>query len=166
MRHVYQLQSETIKVLKGREQSIADELNVTDRYIYAILAGSETDPFAKFIEIYAAAVRDGAPVRHWEERMEAIRAKHESRERLSLRTEAKCFAKESTNVSIAAIDDLDPHAVLREAREAIAQGKRVEKAALAAIEAAETAKKSQSAFDPREAVRSFRSKKVSVGNGR
>lgn len=134
MRHVYQLQTETIKVLKTREGCIADEMNVKDRYIYAILAGGETDPFAKFLGLYTAAVRAGAPVHFWEEKLAAIRTRQEARERLCVVTETAHFAKESTDVSMAEIRSDEPHAKLREVREAIAQGKRTERALLCQIE--------------------------------
>lgn len=131
-RHTYQLQVETIKVLSDHKSCIAEKLDVSERYIRAVLAGTETDAFAKFLEIYRAAVRSGAPVHHWDDRLAEERELN--RVDLCLKTEAKAFTKESADVSIAALDG-DPHTVLREAREAIASGKRLDSAALSRIQA-------------------------------
>lgn len=132
MRHTYQLQTETIKVMCDYKAEIAAAMDVSDRYIGAILQGTETDPFAKFIELYRAAVRAGAPTRYWEDRIAEERELH-TRGNVSLTLAAQTYAKESADVSVAAIGN-DPHAVLREAREAIAAGKRLEHAALNEIE--------------------------------
>lgn len=140
MRHTYSLQPETIKALKTREKDVADEMNVCDRYIYAILGGSETDPFAKFVELYAAAKRAGCEVRHWDERLAAVRDRYKTPEQLCIEAEAAKYAKESTDVSVAVINGENVHTVLREAREAVAQGKRLERAALDVIERTEKAK--------------------------
>lgn len=155
-RHTYHLQSETIKVMSPHVEGVAAEMDVSDRYIRSILAGTETDPFAKFLELYRACVRAGAPVRHWDERLAEIR-ELDSRGDLCLKTEAQKYAKESADVTIAAIQD-DPHAVLREAREAIACGKRLEKAALSSIDALRQ--------QMGESVAEFRSKRAAVNGGR
>lgn len=130
-RHIYNLQSESIKVISGHVQEIADEMDVSARYIRSILQGTETDPFAKFLELYRAAVRAGAPVRHWDDRLAEIRDM-DARGELNLNREVQRFVKESGDVPIAALDG-DPHAVLREVREVNACGKKLETVALAAI---------------------------------
>jgi len=137
-RHIYHLQSETIKVLSGNVEGVADQMDVSTRHIYNILEGRETDPFAKFLELYRAAVRAGAPVRHWDDRLAEVRDIDRREDGLSIQTEAKRYAKESTDAVVASIDG-DPHTVLREARQAIAQGKRLERAALAAMDTREFA---------------------------
>lgn len=135
---------------------VAEEMDVSDRYIRAILAGTETDPFAKFLELYRACVRAGAPVRHWDDRLAEIRD-IDSRGDLCIKKEAQSYAKESADVSVAAIQG-DPHAVLREAREAIACGKRLEKAALSSIE---TLRQQMG-----DSIAGYRSKRVVSLNGK
>jgi len=128
MRHTYSLQTETIKVLKGNEAHIADAMDVSDRYIYAILGGNETDPFAKFLTLYSAAVRSGAPTRYWDERLKACRLRNERHGKLDASTEAARLASEAADVSAAFIEARDSHTKLREVREEIAQAKRLERA--------------------------------------
>ena len=72
MRHTYELSHESRKVLSGNVKTVADEMEVNDKYIYAILAGTETDPFAKFVHLYKAAARAGAPVCHFQNRLREI----------------------------------------------------------------------------------------------
>ena len=77
MRHSYELTNETRKVLSGNIPRISEEANVSDKYLHGILAETVTDPFAPFEHYYAAAVRAGAPIAHWDAQLAAIRARYE-----------------------------------------------------------------------------------------
>lgn len=50
-RHTYELTSQTIKVVNGHAGDLAEEMHVNDKHIYAILAGTYTDPFAAVVLI-------------------------------------------------------------------------------------------------------------------
>jgi len=76
MRETYELSEETRAVVTGNVKNIAEEMGKSDKYLYAILAGTETDVFAKFKPEYAAAVRAGAPVEHWDNWMAAVRQRY------------------------------------------------------------------------------------------
>ena len=78
MRETYQLSDQTLKVLKGHIRPVADEMGKSDKYLYAVLAGTETDVFAKFKPEYAAAVRAGAPVHHWDDWFAAVRQRYQT----------------------------------------------------------------------------------------
>ena len=56
-RETYELSDETRKVLTDHVKPVADEMDKTPQYLHAILSGVETDIFAKFVPLYAAAVR-------------------------------------------------------------------------------------------------------------
>lgn len=77
-RHSYSLSDETIRVLSGKVQPVAEEWDVIDKHVYAILAGTYTDPFAVFHAMYAAAIRAGCDVSHWDEKLKATRSKYAS----------------------------------------------------------------------------------------
>lgn len=77
MRHDYDLTNETRQILSGNVIDTAAEMNVADKYLYAILAGTQTDPFAKFEHLYAASVRAGGRVGLWDNKLAAIRARYE-----------------------------------------------------------------------------------------
>src|SRR6059058_2727525 len=77
MRHDYDLTNETRKVFSGNVPRIAEEANVSDKYIHGILAGSQTDPFAPFVHYYAASVRAGADIDRWDNKLATIRARYE-----------------------------------------------------------------------------------------
>lgn len=77
MRQTYRLSDETRAVLTDYVKPISEEMNKSDKYIYAFLSESQTDLFAKFLPLYAAAVRAGAPVCHWDNRLAGIRARYE-----------------------------------------------------------------------------------------
>lgn len=76
VRHCYELQPETIKAINGHAQNVAEEMDVSDKHIYAILAGTETDPFSKFVVLFSAAVRAGCDVSPWLNRLEAVVGKY------------------------------------------------------------------------------------------
>lgn len=80
MRHIYELTDETRKVLSGNVRRVAEEMHVSDQYLHAIMANSETDVFAKFEHLYAAATRAGAPVCHWDHKLAAIHARYEKQQ--------------------------------------------------------------------------------------
>jgi hypothetical protein len=94
MRHQHELTDETRRVLSGNVQAIADEMHVSPQYLHAILAGSETDAFAKFEHQYAGAVRAGAPVCHWDHKLATIRARYEKQQ--PLKTAVQCLTEKIT----------------------------------------------------------------------
>lgn len=143
-RTTYEISDQTRAVLTDKVTAIASEMDVNPSYLYQLLSGVGTDCFAKFCRLYAAAVRAGADTRYWDERLLEIRERNERRENLCIHQETARFAQESADVSIAHIEGKDAQTLLREAREAIAQGKRLERAALDEIEAQERTKRPHS----------------------
>ena len=95
MRETYTTSDETRKVLTGHVKPIAFEMDKSDKYIYAILADTEPDRFAQFQSLYAAAVRAGAPVCHWDLWFEAVKAKYAKT--VPLQTAIECLAEKITN---------------------------------------------------------------------
>lgn len=91
MRYDYPLTDETLAVLTDNVADIAAEMDVNVSYLYQILSGSQNDCFAKFQRLYAAAVRAGAPVCRWDNKLAAIRARYEKR--APLKTEIECLAE-------------------------------------------------------------------------
>ena len=89
MRFTYALSDETRKVLTENVGRISEEMDVVDKYLYAILANDKTDPFAPFVRLYAAAVRSGAPVCYYDHKLAAIRARYEKS--IPLKTEIDCL---------------------------------------------------------------------------
>lgn len=58
MRHTYdELTPETEAAMRPCVGGIAYELNVTDKYLYALLGGEKTDPFARFLPLFRATSR-------------------------------------------------------------------------------------------------------------
>ena len=135
MRHSYELQPETIKAINGCAQKIAEEMDVSDKHIYAILAGTETDPFAKFKVIYAAAVRAGCDVGHWLRSLEGIRAKYYRMEPQSIEKETAKSVKEFNDVVIASIEGKPIDKQLIEIDQAISQLEILRKAAISQLAA-------------------------------
>jgi hypothetical protein len=80
MRHTHELTDETRKVMSGHVKLIALEADISDKHIYGILAGTNTDPFAPFEYYYAAEVRAGAPVCHYDNKLAAIRTRYEKQQ--------------------------------------------------------------------------------------
>lgn len=75
-RHIYTLSQETRSILTPHVQEIADEAGVTDKYLYQMLAGTETDPFVKFHNLlYAPAVRRGIDVSPWDAKLTGTRTR-------------------------------------------------------------------------------------------
>lgn len=62
MRHTYSLTDETRKVISGKVQAVADEWDVSDKAVYAILTEAQTDPYSKFRAMFKAALRAGCDV--------------------------------------------------------------------------------------------------------
>jgi hypothetical protein len=121
MRHIYELSPETIKTINGHAGKVAEELDVSDKHVYAILAGTETDPFAKFSALYAASVRAGCDVSHWLRRLDTIRAKYYRMEPSCVKTETAKSVKEFGDVVTASIEDKPLETQLIETDQAIAQ---------------------------------------------
>lgn len=134
-RKTYELSAETIKVLNGQSTKVAEEFGCDPSYMHGILAKSETDPFAKFEWLYAAAVRAGCDVSHWLNRLDAIRAKYYRMEPKCLETETAKFVKESTDVPIAKINDRPLKDQLAEVTQALKQGEILRDTILDAINA-------------------------------
>lgn len=132
-RHNFRLTEETIKVFNGSAKAIADEADVSDKYIHAILAGTETDPFAPFQFYYAAAVRAGTDVSHYDNRLAIIRSKYQTSEKLCHRTETAKLGNETADVSSAVLTDEPLYKQLVEATQARDQAERTVKAILGAI---------------------------------
>jgi hypothetical protein len=84
MRHDYELTDETRKTLSGNVQDIADEMHVSDKHLYGILAGTKTDPFAVFEHLYASTCRADRETCHWDNKLAAHRARRKSRPSKSL----------------------------------------------------------------------------------
>lgn len=89
MRHTYELTDETRKVLAGNVIRTAEEMNVSDKFVYGILSGDKTDPFAPFEHLYAASVRAGNPVCIYRSKLDAIDARYENK--VPLKTEVECL---------------------------------------------------------------------------
>jgi len=135
VRHIYELQPETIKTINGCAQKVAEELDVSDKYVYAILAGTQTDPFAKFKVLYAAAVRAGCDVSHWLRSLDAIRAKYYRMEPQCVEKETAKSVKEFNDVVIASIEGKPLETQLIEIDQAISQLEILRKAAISQIAA-------------------------------
>lgn len=86
MRETYRLSPETRKTLTNRAGEFADEMDKADKYFYAILADTETDPFAKFLPFYAAACRLRVNC-HWKAKLEATEARYAAFPEVSLPAE-------------------------------------------------------------------------------
>lgn len=65
MREIYRLTDESRHVLTGNCGKIAAEMDVSDKYLYAMLAESETDVYAPFRRLFRAAANACAPVEIW-----------------------------------------------------------------------------------------------------
>lgn len=76
-REIYELSDETRLVLSHKPEAIAEEMGKHKSFVYDFLEFRATDPFAKLLPIYNAAIRVGAPYCHWDNRMEASRARYE-----------------------------------------------------------------------------------------
>lgn len=90
MRVIYSLTDQTRKVFAFGVAAIAEEMSVAAQYLHAVLSGTETDIFAKFERLYAACVRAGAPVCHWDNRLREIRAKYQPKD---LARPVECLAE-------------------------------------------------------------------------
>lgn len=66
MRETYRLSDPTRQVIADNVQAIAEQMDVTPNYLHQVLAGYETDSFAKFRRLYAACVRAGVDVSPWD----------------------------------------------------------------------------------------------------
>jgi hypothetical protein len=130
MRHFYPITDETRKVINEHVDAIAKEMGVSDKYIYRVMGKAESDPFAKFLTMYVAALRLGISVVPWITALKLLEEKYRplSKE-LCVITEAKKFVKESNDVAVAHMGDEDLLKLREEQIEANMQGER----ALAAI---------------------------------
>jgi transcriptional regulator with XRE-family HTH domain len=73
MRHQRPLHDLTRAALEGRVKQISDELGVSDKYLYGILSGYNSDPFANFRPLFRAALRvDLAAGRAWFDDLRAL----------------------------------------------------------------------------------------------
>lgn len=115
MRHTYDLTDETRKVISGNITRTAEEMNVSDKFLYGILSGDKTDPFAPFEHLYAACKRAGNPTCHYRNKLDAIDARYEKQ--VPLKTEVECLTEkihsnaESSSQMVEALKDgiIDSH---------------------------------------------------------
>ena len=56
-REEYELTPQTKEALENEVQGIALEMEKSDKYLYAILSGKETDPYAKFRPLFRGVAR-------------------------------------------------------------------------------------------------------------
>ena len=135
MRHTFELSAETRKVINnGNVEQIADAMQVTDKYIYRIRSGDETDPFAKFMALFQGVLAAGFSVTPWITKLRMIEEHYRpiSKE-FCIQKETAEFVKESNDVAISHIngDDLDRQ--LAEVQQANAEGQDLERALIHAI---------------------------------
>lgn len=133
MKHVFELSDQTIKVVNGHATELAEEAGVGNKYIYAILANRETDPFAKFEHYYTAACRARLDVSPWDNRLAVIRSRYQQTDTLYLPLEAAKLVEETADVAIAVLTDKTPEQNLKEATEALRQAEKTYQAAIDAI---------------------------------
>lgn len=132
-RHTFRLTDETIKVFNGCAKLVAEEADVSDKYIHAILAGTETDPFAPFQFYYAAAARAGCDVSHYDNRLAIIRSKYKNVEKMCHKEETAKLGKETSDVSSVVLTGEPLYKQLVEAVEVRKQAERTVEAILSAI---------------------------------
>jgi hypothetical protein len=90
-REIYSLTDQTTAVVTDNVGAIAAEMDVSNKYLYAILSEEKTDPYAPFRRLYAAAVRAGAPTCHWEVDLNAIKTR--SMKIRPSKTEIECLTE-------------------------------------------------------------------------
>lgn len=132
-RKTYELSQQTIQAINGHATNVAEEFGCIDKYIYAILAGTVTDPFAKFAWLFSSAVRAGCDVSPWLTELDRIRAKYTFTNALCHEEETAKFVKESSDVPIANISGAPLYQQLSEIDQAIRQGELTRAALLDAI---------------------------------
>lgn len=135
-RHDYELTRQTLKVVNGHAQELADHLHVTDKHVYAILAGTYTDPFAIFDHWYSGCVRAGLDVSHYDNRLAQHRERAQTRSgELNINLEVAKATKEASDVPIARLNEKPLYDQLNETCQAISQLENVKRAILHAINA-------------------------------
>jgi hypothetical protein len=77
MRKPIVLSDETLTVLTDNVKAVATEYPCNTSFIYQILSGVETDCFAKFLRMWAAAVRADADVSPWLNTLLAVKTRYE-----------------------------------------------------------------------------------------
>ena len=124
MRHKYELSEETIKVLTGNISPVAAEMGVSDNYIYAVLAGTETDRFAAFEHLFISACNvPTARVEIWLDKLTAIyRAKRKAITnqvtttaaflQKKLKADAHSSAQLAAAITDGILDESECHAIL------------------------------------------------------
>lgn len=127
-RHNFRLTDETIKVFNGSAKAIADEADVSDKYIHAILAGKETDPFAPFRFYYEAAARAGKDVTPYDNRLALIRSKYQPADKLDCKEETAKLSSETSDITGAVLTGEPLYKQLVEATQARDQADRLVKA--------------------------------------
>lgn len=133
-RHTYELTSQTIKVVNGHAGDLAEEMHVNDKHVYAILAGTYTDPFAVFDLWYASCVRAGLDVSHYDNRLAMHREKAKMRSgELNIDAANASFTKEASDVPASRLSKESLYKQLEEVQQANAKGAILERALLHAI---------------------------------
>jgi len=130
MRKTHPLSQETIKVMSGYVADIAEEMDVSPQYVHGILSGVNADRFAQFSHDYAACLRAGASIEHWDNRLAAIRTKYEKAEpqtpihdclSTKIRSDASTTAQMVNAMSDGQIDEFEAKRII----EAIADERRI-----------------------------------------
>lgn len=85
MRHVYPLTQATKKTLKQNVAAIATKMDVTERFIYKILAEEANDPLAPAFAWYEAICEAGVSTTHIDSEFEHIRHRYEQHSSAQLR---------------------------------------------------------------------------------
>lgn len=134
MRHTYDLTTETIKVINGHAQQVAEEAGYSASYVYGVTEAKVTDPFAVFVHWYAAACRAGCNITPWITRLKLIEEKYRplSKE-LCIRKETAEFVKECGDVPVAHLEERPLEDQLLEVQQANAEGADLERALMHAI---------------------------------
>jgi len=131
MRKTHPLSEETIKVMSGYVADIAEEMDVSPQYVHGILSGVNADRFAQFSHDYAACLRAGAPIEHWDNRLKSIRTKYD--QHLCLDTARSKSVKEDADCIIAHYEGKSLYDQLNEVDEAIREKENLRTAILKAI---------------------------------
>lgn len=134
MRHTYSLTTETIKVINGHAKEIADEMDFDPQNVYAVLAQTDNDPFAKFKAWFAGCERAGCDTQIWINSSLAIKEKYKMRSgELNIDAANASFTKEASDVPASRLSKESLYKQLEEVQQANAKGAILERALLHAI---------------------------------
>lgn len=92
----YELTKETIQVLNGKVQKVAEDIGVSHQALYGILDGTKNDPFSLIEAICESVAKRGGNIWPYINKLEAIAQRHEPG------AKAECPRKMLTEVAEAA----------------------------------------------------------------